>query len=169
MGLRYRRSPLTYLAWFTAALCVIATMLISTTLIVRHLEFYVNPSTQKYVVRILFMAPIYAMDSLLALTFVGSAACSLRLVALTTLARKISAGVSRCLATPCNLNPNLLLERNRYGVCGLATTKTAQAADVGVLRCSLSAAAVADVVGTSGCHALVTGARFAREYGFARE
>jgi hypothetical protein len=71
VGLKYRRSPLTYLAWFTAALCVIATMLISTTLILRHLECYQNPDTQKYVVRILFMAPIYAMDSLLALTFVG--------------------------------------------------------------------------------------------------
>jgi hypothetical protein len=36
-----------------------------------HLEYYGNPDTQKYVVRILFMAPIYAVDSLLALTFVG--------------------------------------------------------------------------------------------------
>jgi hypothetical protein len=34
-------------------------------------EFYQHPETQKYVVRILLMAPIYAVDSLLALTFVG--------------------------------------------------------------------------------------------------
>mmetsp|Transcript_119 Transcript_119/g.270 ORF Transcript_119/g.270 Transcript_119/m.270 type:complete len:609 (-) Transcript_119:1556-3382(-) len=70
-GLEYKRIPLTYLAWFTAALCVISTMLISTSLILRHLDYYACPDTQKYVVRILFMAPIYAVDSLLALTFVG--------------------------------------------------------------------------------------------------
>ncbi|EKX41908.1 hypothetical protein GUITHDRAFT_158176 [Guillardia theta CCMP2712] len=46
-------------------------MLISTSLILRHLDYYACPDTQKYVVRILFMAPIYAVDSLLALTFVG--------------------------------------------------------------------------------------------------
>jgi len=46
-------------------------MLLSTKLILRHLEYYGNPDTQKYVVRILFMAPIYAVVSLLALTFVG--------------------------------------------------------------------------------------------------
>jgi hypothetical protein len=46
-------------------------MLLSAKLILRHLDYYGNPDTQKYVVRILFMAPIYAVDSLLALTFVG--------------------------------------------------------------------------------------------------
>ena len=53
------------------ALCVVVTMLLFTKLILRHLEYYGNPDTQKNVVRILFMAPIYAVDSLLALTFVG--------------------------------------------------------------------------------------------------
>ena len=65
------RVPVTYVAWLSAALCVVVTMLLSTKLILRHLEYYGNPDTQKYVVRILFMAPIYAVDSLLALTFVG--------------------------------------------------------------------------------------------------
>ena len=65
------RVPVTYVAWLCAALCVVVTMLLSTKLILRHLEYYGNPDTQKYVVRILFMAPIYAVDSLLALTFVG--------------------------------------------------------------------------------------------------
>ena len=69
--LAYKRIPLTYVAWLCAALCVIFTMLMSTNLILRHLDYYANPDTQKYVVRILFMAPIYAVDSLLALTFVG--------------------------------------------------------------------------------------------------
>lgn len=70
-GLEYKPTPLTYLAWFVAALSVVLTMVISTTLIVKHLDYYESPHTQKYVVRILFMAPIYAVDSLLALTFVG--------------------------------------------------------------------------------------------------
>jgi hypothetical protein len=69
--LAYKRVPVTYVAWLCAALCVVVTMLLSTKLILRHLEYYGNPDTQKYVVRILFMAPIYAVDSLLALTFVG--------------------------------------------------------------------------------------------------
>ena len=69
--LAYKRIPLTYVAWMCAALCVVVTMLLSTKLILRHLDYYANPDTQKYVVRILFMAPIYAVDSLLALTFVG--------------------------------------------------------------------------------------------------
>lgn len=69
--LAYKRIPLTYVAWLCAALCVVITMLTSTKLILRHLDYYANPDTQKYVVRILFMAPIYAVDSLLALTFVG--------------------------------------------------------------------------------------------------
>ena len=66
-----KHSTHTYVAWLSAALCVVVTMLLSTKLILRHLEYYGNPDTQKYVVRILFMAPIYAVDSLLALTFVG--------------------------------------------------------------------------------------------------
>lgn len=69
--LAYKRIPLTYVAWLCAALCVVVTMLMSTKLILRHLDYYADPDTQKYVVRILFMAPIYAVDSLLALTFVG--------------------------------------------------------------------------------------------------
>jgi hypothetical protein len=69
--LAYKRIPVTYVAWLCAALCVVVTMLLSTQLILRHLDYYANPDTQKYVVRILFIAPIYAVDSLLALTFVG--------------------------------------------------------------------------------------------------
>ena len=69
--LAYKRIPLTYAAFLCAALCVVITMLLSTKLILQHLDYYANPDTQKYVVRILFIAPIYAVDSLLALTFVG--------------------------------------------------------------------------------------------------
>ena len=49
------RVPVTYVAWLSAALCVVVTMLLSTKLILRHLEYHGNPDTQK----------------LLALTFVG--------------------------------------------------------------------------------------------------
>ncbi len=49
------RVPVTYVAWLSAALCVVVTMLLSTKLILRHLEYYGNPDMQK----------------LLALTFVG--------------------------------------------------------------------------------------------------
>ncbi len=44
--MEYKRIPLTYLAWFIAAISVVLTMVIATTLIVRHLDYYENPHTQ---------------------------------------------------------------------------------------------------------------------------
>ena len=67
----YKRLPLTYFAWLTSCACVMLTIIIASHLILKHLEYYQHPETQKYVVRILFMAPIYAVDALLGLTFVG--------------------------------------------------------------------------------------------------
>ena len=49
------RVPVTYVAWLSAALCVVVTMLLSTKIILRHLEYHGSPDMQK----------------LLALTFVG--------------------------------------------------------------------------------------------------
>lgn len=67
----YKKLPLTYFAWITSSVCVLLTIIIASHLILKHLEYYQHPETQKYVVRILFMAPIYAFDALLGLTFVG--------------------------------------------------------------------------------------------------
>mmetsp|Transcript_11998 Transcript_11998/g.24698 ORF Transcript_11998/g.24698 Transcript_11998/m.24698 type:complete len:582 (+) Transcript_11998:74-1819(+) len=67
----YAEIPLHYWAWCLAVIFVGLTIVISGNLILRHLENYEQPEVQKYVVRILFMAPLYAIDALLCLTFDG--------------------------------------------------------------------------------------------------
>jgi len=52
-----------------AVVAVLLTCVISLSLIVSHLTRYERPEVQKYVVRILFMAPIYSLVALLCLTF----------------------------------------------------------------------------------------------------
>ena len=69
----YAEIPLHHWAWLSAVGFVILTCVISSTNILRHLEQYNRPEVQKYVVRILFMAPIYAVDALLSLTFNNAA------------------------------------------------------------------------------------------------
>lgn len=64
----YAEIPLHHWAWLTAVGFVVLTCVISSTMILRHLDLYARPDVQKYVVRILFMAPIYAVDALLSLT-----------------------------------------------------------------------------------------------------
>lgn len=44
-------------------------MLDSRPQIYQHLRFYTNPSEQRWIVRILFIVPIYAFDSWLSLLF----------------------------------------------------------------------------------------------------
>ncbi|KAL3659392.1 hypothetical protein V7S43_015663 [Phytophthora oleae] len=54
------------------ACCVVATLL-SVYNIVQHLAHYSRPQLQRYIVRILVIVPVYAMGSLLSLTFVNQA------------------------------------------------------------------------------------------------
>lgn len=54
------------------ACCVVATLL-SAYNIVQHLAHYSRPQLQRYIVRILVVVPVYALGSLLSLTFVNQA------------------------------------------------------------------------------------------------
>jgi len=65
--------PLHQWAWWVAALFVILTCIVSGQLIWAHLDNYEKPEVQKYVVRIIFMTPIYASVALLSLTFDNAA------------------------------------------------------------------------------------------------
>jgi len=65
--------PLHQWAWWVAALFVILTCIVSGQLIWAHLDNYEKPEVQKYVVRIIFMTPIYAIVALLSLTFDNAA------------------------------------------------------------------------------------------------
>eukprot|EP00960_Hanusia_phi_P032660 749980-Hanusia_phi.AAC.5 len=85
----FAQVPLHYWAWWIALVFAFSTCLISGQLIMAHLEKYGDPAmkgfllvtrlfteqpdVQKYVVRILFMAPIYAIDAFLSLTFDNAA------------------------------------------------------------------------------------------------
>ncbi|RYY75859.1 OSTA/TMEM184 family protein [archaeon] len=58
-----------FIGWFSSAGFVLLTIPISMRLIVLHLTHYNLPHIQKYVVRIIWMIPIYAVESWLALRF----------------------------------------------------------------------------------------------------
>jgi hypothetical protein len=58
-----------YIGWFSSAGFVLLTIPISIRLIVMHLLQYNAPHIQKYVVRIIWMIPIYSIESWLALRF----------------------------------------------------------------------------------------------------
>jgi hypothetical protein len=65
--------PLHQWAWWVAFVFVVMTCLVSGQLIWSHLDNYEKPEVQKYVVRIIFMTPIYAIVALLSLTFDNAA------------------------------------------------------------------------------------------------
>lgn len=58
-----------YIGWFSAAGFVLLTIPISIRLIVQHLTHWNAPHIQKYVVRIIWMIPIYSIESWFALRF----------------------------------------------------------------------------------------------------
>jgi hypothetical protein len=58
-----------YIGWFSSAGFVLLTIPISIRLIVQHLTHWNLPHIQKYVVRIIWMVPIYSVESWLALRF----------------------------------------------------------------------------------------------------
>jgi hypothetical protein len=58
-----------YIGWFSSAGFVLLTIPISIRLIVNHLTHYNMPHIQKYVVRIIWMIPIYSIESWFALRF----------------------------------------------------------------------------------------------------
>jgi hypothetical protein len=60
-----------YIGWFSSAGFVLLTIPISIRLIVQHLTHWNAPHIQKYVVRIVWMIPIYSIESWLALRFKG--------------------------------------------------------------------------------------------------
>ncbi|XP_071721450.1 protein LAZ1 homolog 2 isoform X2 [Rutidosis leptorrhynchoides] len=50
-----------------AACFVLIALFLSSVLIVQHLKFYTNPEEQKWIVAVLFMVPVYAIQSILSL------------------------------------------------------------------------------------------------------
>ncbi|KAL6061781.1 DUF300-domain-containing protein [Balamuthia mandrillaris] len=60
-------------AWIVAGVCALSAFFLSVYLILQHLFHYTQPVLQKYIVRILFMVPIYAVDSWLSLRFASYA------------------------------------------------------------------------------------------------
>lgn len=58
-----------YIGWFSSAGFVLLTIPISLRIIVQHLTHWVAPNVQKYIVRIVWMVPIYAVESWIALRF----------------------------------------------------------------------------------------------------
>eukprot|EP00762_Andalucia_godoyi_P002207 ANDGO_07573.mRNA.1 Transmembrane protein 184 homolog DDB_G0279555 len=56
-------------AWITALCFVILAVFLSVHLILQHLRHFTQPSSQKHIVRIIMMVPIYAIDSWCALRF----------------------------------------------------------------------------------------------------
>jgi len=56
-------------AWITAGFFTLFATMLSLYLIYKHFRNYTQPHLQRYVVRILLMVPIYAIDSLLSLIF----------------------------------------------------------------------------------------------------
>lgn len=72
-GLLVRGSRRLYVGWFSSAGFVLLTVSISLRLIILHLINWNAPHIQKYVVRIVWMVPIYAAESWMALRFKNSA------------------------------------------------------------------------------------------------
>ena len=65
----YEKTRPDFAAFYSAGAFVFITLVMSTTLIYNHLTNWYMPDVQKYVVRILFMVPLYAIQSLLSLRF----------------------------------------------------------------------------------------------------
>ena len=65
--------PLHQWAWWVASIFVALTIVVSGQLIWSHLDSYDKPEVQKYVVRIIFMTPIYGVVAWLSLTFDNAA------------------------------------------------------------------------------------------------
>lgn len=61
------------IAWFIAGVFVLLALPISMFEVQQHLENYTQPRQQKHIIRILFMVPVYAIDSWLALRFKSAA------------------------------------------------------------------------------------------------
>mmetsp|Transcript_34079 Transcript_34079/g.47236 ORF Transcript_34079/g.47236 Transcript_34079/m.47236 type:complete len:412 (-) Transcript_34079:120-1355(-) len=60
---------LQYLAWFIAGVFVLLTLPISLYDVTQHYEHFTKPKLQRHVARVLWMVPIYSVDSWLALRF----------------------------------------------------------------------------------------------------
>eukprot|EP00039_Didymoeca_costata_P030648 m.30717 g.30717 ORF g.30717 m.30717 type:complete len:391 (-) comp8232_c0_seq1:27-1199(-) len=60
-------------AWFIAGVFVCLTLPTSIWDVAMHIEHYRNPKLQRHIIRILWMVPIYSVDSWLALRFPGAA------------------------------------------------------------------------------------------------
>ncbi|XP_070552202.1 transmembrane protein 184C-like isoform X2 [Ptychodera flava] len=60
-------------AWFIAGVFVFLTIPISLWTILQHIVYYTRPGLQKHIIRILWMVPIYSVDSWMALRFPGAA------------------------------------------------------------------------------------------------
>lgn len=56
-------------AWFIGGIFVMATLPVSMYGIIKHALHYSKPHLQKYIIRILFMVPIYALNSWIVLKF----------------------------------------------------------------------------------------------------
>lgn len=71
MVIEFQKShfDLRYQAWFIAGIFVILALSASIYEVAMHLEYYNNPRLQIRVVRILWMVPIYAVNSWLSLRF----------------------------------------------------------------------------------------------------
>ena len=67
-----------YQAWFISGLFVLMALPVSIYEVAMHLEYFSRPKLQIRVIRILWMVPVYAVDSWFALRF---KVCSLHLLA----------------------------------------------------------------------------------------
>lgn len=56
-------------AWFIAGIFLLLTIPISLWVILQHLVHYTQPELQKPIIRILWMVPIYSLDSWIALKY----------------------------------------------------------------------------------------------------
>jgi hypothetical protein len=56
-------------AWFIGGIFVLATLPLSMLAIIKHALNYSKPHLQKYIIRILFMVPTYALNSWIVLRF----------------------------------------------------------------------------------------------------
>lgn len=56
-------------AWFVAGIFVLLAVPVTIYEVAMHLEYFSRPRLQIYVIRILWMVPIYAIDAWLALRF----------------------------------------------------------------------------------------------------
>ncbi|PAA49046.1 hypothetical protein BOX15_Mlig005766g1 [Macrostomum lignano] len=67
--LNKKGSPASVKAWFIAGLFVMVTLPVSLWAILAHLINYTNPGLQRYIIRILWMVPIYSLNAWFALRF----------------------------------------------------------------------------------------------------